>query len=87
MAIFDLSFGDHASFAFAELLGIPLMSFQPIVRDLTLGFPYDARPSYEVYARAIVDVLIFCVGTQNEVKKHVAVLFEGKPALIIKNCL
>ena len=74
IVIFDLSFGDHYTFAFAEVLNIPLLSFKPVIQDLSNEFFYSALPSYETYARAIVDVLEFCISTPRE---QVAILFEG----------
>ena len=77
IVIFDLSFGDHYTFAFAEVLNIPLLSFQPVIQDLSNEFFYSALPSYETYARAIVDVLDFCIGQKNTPREKVAILFEG----------
>ena len=78
IAIFDLSFADHHSFAFAEVLRIPLFSFKPIVQDLSNAFVYSALPSYEVYARAIVDVIEFTIGADRTPREEVAIVFEGK---------
>ena len=77
IAIFDLSFGDHHSFSFAEVLGIPLFSFTPILRDLSNRFVYSALPSYDMYARAIIDVIVFTVG-EDSPREQVAIVFEGR---------
>ena len=77
IAIFDLSFGDHYTFAFAEVLSVPLFSFKHVLQDLSNDFFYSALPSYETYARAIVDVLEFCIGKKSTKRKQVAILFEG----------
>ena len=77
IVIFDLSFGDHYTFAFAEVLNIPLLSFKPVIQDLSNEFFYSALPSYETYARAIVDVLDFCIGKESTPSEQVAILFEG----------
>ena len=78
IAIFDLSFGDHYSLAFAEVLTIPLLSFKPVLQDyLSSEFFYSALPSYETYARAMVDVLDFCIGKESTPREQVAILFEG----------
>ena len=77
IVIFDLSFGDHYTFALAEVLNIPLLSFKPIVQDLSNEFFYSALPSYETYARAIVDVLGFCIGKEDTPREQVAIVFEG----------
>lgn len=77
IVIFDLSFGDHYSFAFAEVLSIPLLSFKPVKQDLSNEFFYSALPSYKTYARAIVDVLDFCIGKESTPREQVAILFEG----------
>ena len=76
IAIFDLSFADHPSFAFAEVLTIPLLSFKPVLQDLSNEFVYSALPSYETYARAIVDLLVYTVGENP--REEVAILFEGR---------
>ena len=77
IVIFDLSFGDHYTFALAEVLNIPLFSFKPIIQDLSNEFFYSALPSYETYARAIVDVLGFCIGKEDTPREQVAIVFEG----------
>lgn len=77
IVIFDLSFGDHYTFAFAEVLNVPLLSFKPVIQDLSNEFFYSALPSYETYARAIVDLLKFCIGKENTPREKVAILFEG----------
>ncbi|XP_078361238.1 glutamate receptor 2-like [Oculina patagonica] len=82
IVIFDLSFGDHYSFAFAEVLSIPLLSFKPVVQDLANEYFYSALPSYETYARAIVDVLDFCIGKESTPREQVAILFEDKYSTI-----
>ena len=77
IAIFDLSFGDHHSFSFAEVLGIPLFTFKPILQDLSNQYVYSALPSYEVYARAIIDVIVFTIGKDRTPREQVAIVFEG----------
>ena len=77
IAIFDLSFGDHHSFSFAEVLGIPLFSFKPILQDLSNRFVYSVLPSYDMYARAIIDVILFTVG-EDSPREQVAIVFEGR---------
>ena len=78
IAIFDLSFGDHHSFAFAEVLSIPLFTFKRILQDLSNEFVYSALPSYEMFARAIVDVIEFSIGSDRTSREPVAIVFEGK---------
>lgn len=78
IVIFDLSFGDHYTFALAEVLHIPLLSFKPVIQDLSNEFFYSALPSYETYARAFVDVLDFCIGKEDTPRERVAIVFEGK---------
>jgi len=77
IVIFDLSFGDHYTFAFAEVLNIPLLSFKPVLQDLSNEFFYSALPSYETFAGAIVDVLAFYIGKEKTPREQVAILFEG----------
>lgn len=78
IAMFDLSFGDHHSFAFAEVLSVPLMAFKPILQDLSNEFVYSALPSYNMYAHAIVDVIEFSIGSDRTPREQVAIVFEGK---------
>ena len=77
IAIFDLSFGDHYSLAFAEVLTIPLLSFKPVLQDFSSDFFYSALPSYEMYSCAMVDLLDFCIGKESTPREKVAIVFEG----------
>lgn len=77
IAIFDLSFGDHYSLAFAEVLTIPLLSFKPVLQDFSSDFFYSALPSYEMYSRAMVDLLDFCIGKESTPREKVAIVFEA----------
>ncbi|XP_068679093.1 glutamate receptor 4-like [Montipora foliosa] len=82
VVIFDLSFGDHHSFALTEVLNIPLLTFKAISSDSPHEFVYSGLPSFDTYARAIVDVIEFSIGSDRTPKEQVAIVAEDEYARI-----
>ena len=78
IVIFDLSFGDHHSFALSEVLNIPLLTLKPISGDSPHEFVYSVLPSYDTFARAIVDVIEFSISPDRTPMEQVAIVAEGK---------
>lgn len=78
IAIFDLSFGDHHSFALSEVLNIPLFTLKPISGDSPYEFAYSVLPSSDTFARAIVDIIEFSIGSDRTPAEQLAIVAEGK---------
>ena len=78
IAIFDLSFGDHHSFALSDVLNIPLFTLKPISGDSPYEFAYSVLPSYDTFARAIVDIIDFSIGSDRTPTEQLTIVAEGR---------
>ncbi|XP_074637316.1 glutamate receptor 4-like isoform X1 [Acropora palmata] len=82
IAIFDLSFGDHHSFALSDVLNIPLFTLKPISGDSPYEFAYSVLPSYDTFARAIVDIIDFSIGSDRTPTEQLTIVAEEEFARV-----